>query len=420
MQRIDKKSLGSVLSNATKGIDIILKKAEQVATKAEAKTSGSEDVIETVDQLQNSLVSIEAEMSPAMLQVLKSQIQVLGTIGSPTMTGMMIDNLVLSLKQSMDEAEPTTIPVIRDSYIRLIQNYVFMAEAKMRYVVDKNKEEANRMLAESGKMLADTFADIASIAVPAGKARKIVKSVNKNMFEIKPASGGDFFSNMVKVFNAKSVIEEKQKEFFGTIENLFDTFEKYPDLFGPSILINGMLSKYRKLLVERYADSKIKVIKNRKSVAELQKASQLTDDLMMTFKKGDIWGMVGSGVQSFFNSAISRKATQYDLQTFFMMYDAFDAELKELKTRLSDEECRLKELEQQKKQVGFFNFSDKKEAAKSIEEQLEKLADCKKEVSSAEKKLKELKALLPEANALKEDINRYESRLISIEQLYLS
>lgn len=420
MQRIDKKSLGSVLSNATKGIDIILKKAEQVATKAEAKTSGSEDVIETVDQLQNSLVSIEAEMSPAMLQVLKSQIQVLGTISSPTMTGMMIDNLVLSLKQSMDEAEPTTIPVIRDSYIRLIQNYVFMAEAKMRYVVDKNKEEANRMLAESGKMLADTFADIASIAVPAGKARKIVKSVNKNMFEIKPASGGDFFSNMVKVFNAKSVIEEKQKEFFGTIENLFDTFEKYPDLFGPSILINGMLSKYRKLLVERYADSKIKVIKNRKSVAELQKASQLTDDLMMTFKKGDIWGMVGSGVQSFFNAAISRKATQYDLQTFFMMYDAFDAELKELKTRLSDEECRLKELEQQKKQVGFFNFSDKKEAAKSIEEQLEKLADCKKEVSSAEKKLKELKALLPEANALKEDINRYESRLISIEQLYLS
>lgn len=420
MPLIDKKSLGSVLSNATKGIDTIIKKAEQVATKAEAKTSESEDVIETVDQLQNSLVSIEAEMSPAMLQVLKSQIQVLGTISSPTMTGMMIDNLVLGLKQSMDEAEPTTIPVIRDSYIRLIQNYVFMAEAKMRYVVDKNKEEANRMLAESGKMLADTFADIASIAVPAGKARKIVKSVNKNMFEIKPASGGDFFSNMVKVFNAKSVIEEKQKEFFSTIENLFDTFEKYPDLFGPSILINGMLSKYRKLLVERYADSKIKVIKNRKSVAELQKASQLSDDLMNTFQKGDIWGMVSSGVQSFFNAAISRKAAQYDLQTFFMMYDAFDAELTELKAKLSEEEIRLKELEQQKKQVGFFHFSEKKETAKSIEEQLAKLADCKKEVLSAEKKLKEFKALIPEAKALKEDINHYESRLISIEQLYLS
>ena len=164
-----------MLSNATKGIDTIIKKAEQFATKAEAKTSVSEDIIDTVDQLQNSLVSIEAEMSPAMLQVLKSQIQVLGTISSPTMTGMMIDNLVLGLKQSMDEAEPKTIPAIRDSYIRLIQNYVFMAEAKMRYVVDKNKEEANRMLAESGKMLADTFADIAMIGIDlaslAGSAR---------------------------------------------------------------------------------------------------------------------------------------------------------------------------------------------------------------------------------------------------------
>ena len=420
MALIEKTKIGALVDSAKKGVNDIVKSANYTLTKEVVKAPDADERIETIDQLQDSLVTLEGEMSPAMLQVLKSQIQVLGTISSPTMTGMMIDNLVLGLKQSMNEAEPTTVPEIRDSYIRLIQNYVFMAEAKMRYVVDKNKEEANRMLAESGKMLANTFADIAAIAVPAGKAQKIVKAVNKNMFEIKPASGGDFFSNMVKVFNAKSVIEEKQKEFFSTIENLFDTFEKYPDLFGQSILINGMLSKYRKVLVERYADSKIKIIKNQKSLAELQKASQLSDDLMKTFKKGDIWGMVSSGAQSFFNAAISRKAAQYDLQTFFLMYDAFDAELKDLKAKLSEEESRLKELEQQKKQVGFFNFSEKKETAKSIEEQLAKLADCKKELLGAEKQLRELKTLLPEAKALKEDINRYESRLISIEQLYLS
>ena len=70
--------------------------------------------------------------------------------------------------------------------------------------------------------------------------------------------------------------------------------------------------------------------------------------------------------------------------------------------------------------MGSLISREKKETAKSIEEQLAKLADCKKEVLSAETKMKELKALLPEAKALKEDINRYESRLISIEQLYLS
>ena len=420
MALIDKKKFGSLVDSAKQGVSGLVKSTEKKTSKEVVKTSEPEDQIQTIDQLQDSLVSLEGEMSPAMLQVLKSQIQVLGTISSPTMTGMMIDNLVLGLKQSLEEAEPSTISAIRESYTRLIQNYVFMAEAKMRYVVDKNKEEANRMLAESGKMLADTFAEIATIAVPAGKAKKIVKSVNKNMFEIKPSTGGDFFSNMVKVFNAKTVIEEKQKEFFTTIENLFDTFEKYSELFGPSIVINGMLSKYRKILVERYTDSKIKVIKNRKSVAELQKASQLTDDLMKTFRKGDVWGMVSSGVQSFFNAMISRKATQYDLQTFFMMHDAFEAELKELKTKLEAEDNRLHDLENQKKQLGFFNFSGKKETAKSIDEQLAKLNDCKKEVLAAEKKLKELKALLPEAKALKEEINRYEARLVSIENKYLS
>ena len=419
MALIDKSKLGALVSSAKQGVNVIVKSGKKASAKEVAKTPDADKQIETVDQLQDSLISLEGEMAPAMLQVLKSQIQVLGTISSPTMTGMMIDNLVLGLKQSIDEAKPTTVPAIRDSYIRLIQNYVFMAEAKMRYVVDKNKKEANSMLVESGKMLADTFADIAAIAVPADKANKIVKSVNKNMFEIKPASGGDFFSNMAKIFNAKTVIEEKSKEFFSTIENLFDTFEKYPDLFGPSIIINGMLSKYRKILVERYADSKIKVIKDRKSVAELQKASKLSDELIKTFKKGDIWGMVSSGVQSLFDAAIARKADQFDLQTFFMTYDTFDAELKELNSKLSAEESRLNELEQQKKQVGFFNFSAKKEATKSIEEQLAKLDACKKEVSNVEKKLKELKALLPEAKALKEDIAQYESRLIGIEQLYL-
>lgn len=420
MALIDKKMFGALVDTAKQGISGLVNSADKSSEKEVIKTPEDENQIQTIDQLQDSLVSLEGEMSPAMLRVLKSQMQVLGTISSPTMTGMMIDNLVLGLKQSLEEAGPSAVDTIRDSYTRLIQNYVFMAEAKMHYVVDKNKEEANRMLAESGKMLADTFAEIVTIAVPAGKAIQIVKAVNKNMFEIKPSSGGDFFSNMVKVFNAKTVIEEKQKEFFSTIENLFDTFEKYSELFGPSIVINGMLSKYRKILVKRYTDSRIKVIKNRKSAAELQRISDLTGDLMTTLWEGDVLGMVGSGVQSFFNAVITRKATQYDLQTFFMMYDAFEAELKDLKAKLDAEENRLRDLENQKKQLGFFNFSGKKETAKTIEEQLAKLNDCKKEVSAAEKKLKELKALLPEAKALKEDINRYEARLVAIENKYLS
>lgn len=419
MAFIDKMKLSALVDSAKQGVSELVNSVDKITSK-EVNKAPEEEQIQTIDQLQDSLAPLEGEMSPAMLQVLKSQMQVLGTISSPTMTGMMIDNLVLGLKQSLEETDPSIIRVIKDSYIRLIQNYVFMAEAKMRYVVDKNKEEATRLLIESGKMLADTFADIATNTVPAGKAEKIVKAVNKSIFEIKPSSGGDFFSNMVKVFNAKTIIEEKQKEFYCTIDNLFDTFEKYPDLFGPSIVINGMLSKYRKVLVERYTDSKFKVIKNRKSVAELQRISQLSDDLTDLLRKKDIIGLIGTGVQTLLNSIISRKSSQYDLQTFFILYDAFEAELKELKEKLNAEDIRLHELEKQKKQIGFFDLSGKKETARSIEEQLLKLNECKKEAQLVEKKIKELKVLLPEARALKEEIRRYDARLASIEEKYLT
>lgn len=415
------KQVGALVDSAKLGINSLSQTENPSQGQAIIAPKETNESIETIDQLQDCISSLNEELSPAMVQVLKSQIQVLGTISSPTMTGMMIDNLVLGLQQSLDTANDNQYQGIRESYIRLIQNYVFMAEAKMHYVVDKNKEEANRLLEESGKMLADTFFDIAVMAVPAGgPAGKVLKSVNKSMFALKPSSGGDILSNIVKFFNTKAAIEEKQKEFYTTIENLFDTFENYPDLFGQSIVINGMLSKYRKILLERFTSEKIKLIKNQSSVAELKKASQLSDDISKTLKNL-AWNEIADRVVKItFDSILTRKAAQYDLQTYFLMSDAFNAEINELKAILDAEENRLKELEEEKKKIGFFKFAEKKESEKSIEEQLEKLKECKKDVRTAEKKLKELESYFPEAKAVKGEIDRYNNRLHNIELLYLS
>ena len=93
-----KKKFGTLVDTAKQGVSGHVKSTDKKSSKETVKTSEPTDQIQTIDQLQDSLVSLEIEMSPAMLQVLKSQIQVLGTISSPTMTGMMIDNLVLGLK----------------------------------------------------------------------------------------------------------------------------------------------------------------------------------------------------------------------------------------------------------------------------------------------------------------------------------
>ena len=406
----------SIVDGAKEALDGLSKKEETKETTVAVK---EEHQIETLEELQEALAPFESEMSPAMLQVLRSQMQVLGTISSPTMTGMMIDNLVQGLEISLKGGDETVAPSIRESYIRLIQNYVFMAEAKMHYIVDQKKEEATRLLTESGKMLTDTFMDVAMIAIPGGKAGKILRKVNKGLFLIKPSSNGDIFSNMAKFFNAKTIIEEKQKEFYATIENLFDTFSKYPGLFGKSIIINGMLAKYRKVLVERFSTEKMKVIKNRMSVAELQKAQSLSDQMVKSLSSLNLINMVSNGVQSVLNAIVARKSAQYDLQTFFLIHDACEAEIAELKVIQENEEARLKQLQEDHKKIGFFKFSEKKESTASIEEQMKNLMESKKEVQRAEKKLKELKELFPEMKALKEEINRYDARLKAVEELYL-
>ena len=129
--------------------------------------------------------------------------------------------------------------------------------------------------------------------------------------------------------------------------------------------------------------------------------------------------MVSNGVQSVLNAIVARKSAQYDLQTFFLIHDACEAEIAELKVIQENEEARLKQLQEDHKKIGFFKFSEKKESTASIEEQMKNLMESKKEVQRAEKKLKELKELFPEMKALKEEINRYDARLKAVEELYL-
>lgn len=213
-------------------------------------------------------------------------------------------------------------------------------------------------------------------------------------------------------------IKEKQNEFYGIIENLFDTFEKYPDLFGRSIVINGMLAKYRKVLVKRYSDSKIDIIKNRNNLGTLNRFHQLTEELTDSLKKRKWLEAAKSTVNTVLDTAFSRKTTLNDLQSFFMMYDSIDAEICQLKTDLDNEETRLKQLEDQKKSLGLFSFSQKKDSVQSIKEQQDLLKERKKQLKELELKFNELKGLFPEAKAVKEDFLRYDARLESIEMQY--
>ena len=376
------------------------------------------------DSLEEALTDISAEfteisdnMSPALQQVIASQLQVLNVVSSPTLSGMMLDNVIYGLQKATEGCSDQEVGIIRESFIRIIQSYTFHAEARLRYILEKNKTEAEQLLGDSLKMVSDSVISVASMTFPPAKASTIaVKAMGALTSDL---AKKDIVSSLAKIVRSKKESVEKKEEFYSYLEILFDSFDKYDSLFGKSIVINGMLSKYRKLLVEKYTNDRIDLVKNSVSVQSLQKADRVIDDIAKNLNKAKYIDAAASLVKGVLNVFSKRKSSQYDLQTYFIIYDSTSRQLAEAKGQIVAEEDALRKLQDGKKEISMLNFSGKKEANEKIQEQQKVLEEKKQIVKQIDNKMQQLKDLLPDAMAIKSDIDHYEAHLISIEEKYV-
>jgi len=376
-----------------------------------------ESLEDAVTDIYAEFSEISAMMTPAMQQVVSSQLQVLNVVSSPTLSGMMLDNVILGLQKATEDCSGKEAKLIQESFIRIIQSFTFHAEAKLRYILEKNKAEAEKLLDESLKMVSDSVISVASMSFPPAKASSIaMKTMGALTSDL---AKNDIVSNLARIVRSKKESAEKKEEFYTFIENLFDTFDKYDSLFGKSIIINGMLSKYRKLLVEKYTNDRIDLVKNSVSVQSLQKADQVIDDIAKNLNKAKYIDAAASLVKGVLSVFSKRKSSQYDLQTYFIIYDSTSRQLAEAKGQIVAEEDALRKLQEGKKGIGMLNFSGKKEANEKIEEQQKVLEEKKQIVKQIDNKMQQLKDLLPDAMAIKSDIDHYEAHLISVEEKYV-
>ena len=376
-----------------------------------------ESLEDAVTDIYAEFSEISAMMTPAMQQVVSSQLQVLNVVSSPTLSGMMLDNVILGLQKATEDCSGKEAKLIQESFIRIIQSFTFHAEAKLRYILEKNKAEAEKLLDESLKMVSDSVISVASMSFPPAKASSIaMKTMGALTSDL---AKKDIVSNLARIVRSKKESAEKKEEFYTFIENLFDTFDKYDSLFGKSIIINGMLSKYRKLLVEKYTNDRIDLVKNSVSVQSLQKADRVIDDIAKNLNKAKYIDAAASLVKGVLNVFSKRKSSQYDLQTYFIIYDSTSRQLAEAKGQIVAEEDALRKLQDGKKEISMLNFSGKKEANEKIEEQQKVLEEKKQIVKQIDNKMQQLKDLLPDAMAIKSDIDHYEAHLISIEEKYV-
>ena len=384
-------------------------------------------IISTIDGMKTWLTNLGQDTTPALMQTLQMQLQVLKQVQSPSMTGMALDNMMLCMSKAVNTAtNDSELANIREAVASMIQNYFFMQEANLKCAQLKNKKEGYKLLTQSGEMLSNAVIKTASALT--GGTIDMATTVVRNIFEAEAVQQG-YIKNLIAWIGDKKQLKEKEKEFNQTLEMLFDTFDLHATLIGPSILIKGMLSRYRKTILEYRENEKLQMYIDRGYKIDVTKFSKITSDLQSTataiVRKNPINALSGitmvlGGVAGLVVDKInSNNKTELDIKAYCTLQDALEVECNKLQEELSKMEGEITSLKQQHKELGMLQFAEKKELQQKIDLKVEEKDAVYNALKTTKEKLAEMKQLFPDAYAIKAELNQLEEKLIAIENKFL-
>ena len=435
------------VSDVTKNIaEITEQKASEIKEQREQKQAEKEEllrleaeeatgyymrdgklIISTIDGMKTWLTNLGQDTTPALMQTLQMQLQVLKQVQSPSMTGMALDNMMLCMSKAVNTAtNDSELANIREAVASMIQNYFFMQEANLKCAQLRNKKEGYKLLTQSGEMLSNAVIKTASALT--GGTIDMATTVVRNIFEAEAVQQG-YIKNLIAWIGDKKQLKEKEKEFNQTLEMLFDTFDLHATLIGPSILIKGMLSRYRKTILEYRENEKLQMYIDRGYKIDVTKLSKITSDLQSTataiVRKNPINALSGitmvlGGVAGLVVDKInSNNKTELDIKAYCTLQDALEVECNKLQEELSKMEGEITSLKQQHKELGMLQFAEKKELQQKIDLKVEEKDAVYNALKATREKLSEMKQLFPDAYAVNTELNQLEEKLIAIENKFL-
>lgn len=285
------KGVEKVIEKVTSVTNSILHTSNDVQQENVAQESLP--AIDSVDTLNGYLNSLQSGVSPAVMMALQSQMSVLKYVQSPTMTLVVVDNLMHCLYSALKAAEnKQQKETLRESFASLLQSFIFVSEARLRYEIDSNREEAIRLLADAGDMLVSSVKSTAMLAVPVAAGVKMGNAMPRivNMLASKNEQRS-FFGCLIMAKGKKAIIEEKKVEFDKTLNYIFETLDNYAELIGPSMLLHGMLKRYADGLVERYSITQYASVEKMINKNEVEDLEGLANKGLDTPTKREAWGV---------------------------------------------------------------------------------------------------------------------------------
>lgn len=394
-------------------------------------------VITSMNGLKNWLSGLETGSTPSAVQTLESQIQVLNMVSTPTMVGMAIDTMIDSLRKALKHAEnEMEKDEIRDAYASMIQTYFFFSEAKLRYAIDKNQDEAAAMLGHAGDTLANCALAAAKVSAISltnrepkpedkdndNRYRNPANVIVSNLFETLPTQT-NFFSRLANWVNDKKKLEEKTKEYFKSIQSVFDTFDYYYGIIGPSVLIHGMLMKFRTVLVERYKEEQIDPIvkriiaSNRGHMFEnIGDAVSSSDANKLSFSTLAKTG--GALIKSIGKSSNNIKEELSQFDCYFKILTSVTNDKKRRNEIVKQLENEIGELRDKLSGMGVFD-TRVGDLQRKLSDKEASLNKERLKIKEDEERLEAMNEVFPEATTVREELDQYEAKLKSIEEKFI-
>ena len=405
-------------------------KDELLRLEAEEATGyymrGGKLIISSIDGMKSWLNNLGQDTTPALMQTLQMQLQVLKQVQSPSMTGMALDNMILCLSKAVNTAQnDTELANIREAFASMIQNYFFMQEANLRCAQLKSKEEGAKLLTQAGELLSDAVTKTASALT--GGTLDMATTVVRNIFESEAVQKG-YIKNLFAWIGDKKQLKAKEKEFNNTLEMLFDTLDSHAALLGPSILIKGMLSRYRKSILEYRQNEKLQMYIDRGHKIDSQKLSELSSGIASTTlglvgpnKLGAVSGVIKSlnSIAGLVADKINSNKTGLDIQAYCTLQDALEVECNKLQGEVTKMEEEITSLKHQYKELGMLQFAEKKELQQKIDLKTEEKDAVYNALKTTREKLAEMKQLFPDAYAVNAELDQLEKKLITVENKFL-
>lgn len=251
------------------GIEI--KQSPNVTISRTESTQNNRDIqrdIKTIEDMANYLEELSQQANESVGAALQAQLQVIRYIQSPKLYDSSFDLFFKNIKNALKYADsPRMQTVIQERAAIMIQNYVFFMNAKLQFEVEVNRDEYRELMEESCKMLAESTAEVAAIAIPGGTVTKTalkaaLAKASVKMLTSKDDKGDNLFVKIHRWWTKDTRTKEKQGEFLQTMDTLTAKLYKHRGIIGKSDLIAGVIDRYSLDMAQYFYGGAVAVAKN--------------------------------------------------------------------------------------------------------------------------------------------------------------